>query len=133
MNAAKTKVSELTGAALDWAIAKAEGDELAALNIQYPEHSKYFHSLSPSSDWALAGPIIERIGISVALRYGSTFDGGVNVWDATVKPEFWSTGRRGSGVKTETIQTGPTPLVAAMRCYVVSKLGDEIEIPEELT
>jgi hypothetical protein len=31
------------------------------------------------------------------------------------------------------IQTdGPTPLIAAMRCYVASKLGDEIDIPEEL-
>jgi hypothetical protein len=25
---------------------------------------------------------------------------------------------------------GQTPLIAAMRCYVASKLGDEIEIPE---
>jgi len=29
--------------------------------------------------------------------------------------------------------TGPTPLIAATRCYVASKLGDDIEIPEELT
>ena len=28
--------------------------------------------------------------------------------------------------------TGPAPLVAAMRCYVANKLGDEVEIPEEL-
>jgi hypothetical protein len=28
---------------------------------------------------------------------------------------------------------GPTPLIAAMRCYVASKLGAEIEIPKELT
>jgi hypothetical protein len=27
---------------------------------------------------------------------------------------------------------GDTPLIAAMRCFVTSKLGDEIEIPEEL-
>ena len=27
---------------------------------------------------------------------------------------------------------GPTPLVAAMRCYVASRLGDEVEISEEL-
>jgi hypothetical protein len=27
---------------------------------------------------------------------------------------------------------GPTPLIAAMRCYVASKLGDEVEIPSEL-
>jgi hypothetical protein len=27
---------------------------------------------------------------------------------------------------------GHTPLIAAMRCYVASKLGDEVEIPDEL-
>jgi hypothetical protein len=27
---------------------------------------------------------------------------------------------------------GPTPLIAVMRCYVALKLGDEVEIPEEL-
>lgn len=27
---------------------------------------------------------------------------------------------------------GPTPLIAAMRCYVASKLGDNVEIPEKL-
>ena len=26
----------------------------------------------------------------------------------------------------------PTPLIAALRCYVASKLGDEVEIPKEL-
>jgi hypothetical protein len=31
------------------------------------------------------------------------------------------------------MQHGPTPLIAAMRCYVASKLGDEVEVPKELT
>jgi hypothetical protein len=30
------------------------------------------------------------------------------------------------------VQYGPTPLIAAMRCYVASKLGDEVEVPDEL-
>ena len=30
------------------------------------------------------------------------------------------------------MQNGPTPLIAAMRCYVASKLGDEVEVPVEL-
>jgi len=25
---------------------------------------------------------------------------------------------------------GPTPLIAAMRCYVASKMGDEVKLPE---
>jgi hypothetical protein len=28
---------------------------------------------------------------------------------------------------------GPTPLIAAMRCYVASVLGDEVEVPDSLT
>ena len=33
----------------------------------------------------------------------------------------------------ETIKAyGTTPLVAAMRCYVASKLGDEVDVPVEL-
>jgi hypothetical protein len=27
---------------------------------------------------------------------------------------------------------GPTPLIAAMRCYVASKMGDEVDVPDEL-
>jgi hypothetical protein len=38
----------------------------------------------------------------------------------------------GSGVTREIIKTGPTPLIAAMRAYVTDKLGDKVEIPEEL-
>jgi hypothetical protein len=30
------------------------------------------------------------------------------------------------------MEFAPTPLIAAMRCYVASKMGDEIELPEEL-
>jgi len=29
-------------------------------------------------------------------------------------------------------QYGPTPLIAAMCCYVTSKLGEEVEVPDEL-
>jgi len=32
----------------------------------------------------------------------------------------------------EAYQEGDTPLIAAMRCYVASKLGDEVDVPEEL-
>ena len=66
----------------------------------------------PSTDWAQGGPIIERERIE--LRGDG--DGGWIAYD-NLNPE----------------QYGPTPLIAAMRCYVASKLGEEIEIPEELT
>jgi hypothetical protein len=67
-----------------------------------------------STNWAQGGPIIERERISVWARG--------NEWAA----ESFIPNAQGHE------QTGPTPLIAAMRCYVASKLGDEIEIPEEL-
>ncbi len=108
------KTSELQGAALDWAVAKCEGvaveyidDEITQCLLQKPQ-GRY----TPSTDWTQGGPIIEREKIATRL------DTSVNLWIATAPflPEF----------------SGTTPLIAAMRCYAASKLGDEIEVPEEL-
>ena len=64
-----------------------------------------------STDWAEGGPIIEREGIDLQCQNS-------DLWAADL-------GLEGSVY-------GETPLIAAMRCYVASKLGDEVEIPEEL-
>lgn len=117
----KIQTSELTGAALDWAVwsiefkdaAKGSDDLLlAALNPDY----------TPSTNWAQAGPIIEREIIDIGA---DVIDGKVDRW-----------GAMHAGAPTdnsiEWAQFGPTPLVAAMRCYVASKLGDEVELPEDL-
>ena len=102
MKTNKTKTDELTGAALDWAVAKIEGYTMN------PAHKKSAW-ISYSTDWAQGGPIIERENIATA-------------WHIT----RWVAWR---GVVEH---PGPTPLIAAMRCYVASKLGNDIEIPEEL-
>ena len=99
----KLKTSELQGAVLDWAVAKCELGE--AINEVDDPH---FYS----TDWALAGPIIEREGITVR-RYTDA------LWDASIG-------------RLDYVADGPTPLTAAMRCYVASKLGDEVEVPDEL-
>ena len=96
------KVSELSGFALDWAVAKCEGLDYWQPEIG-PSQPEY------SSNWAEGGPIIERERIDV---YG--FDG-----------EQW-----GAEDNFRSRQYGDTPLVAAMRCYVASKLGEEITVPE---
>ncbi len=98
------KTSELTGAALDWAVAKCEG-----FLCDY----KYNGGLSSySTDWAQGGAIIERERITlVAMPDGSWQAKGRDLY-----PHFHN----------------PTPLIAAMRCYVASKLGDEVDIPEGL-
>ena len=104
----KVKTSELQDSALDWAVAKCELGE--AINEVDDPH---FYS----TDWALAGPIIERERISIE----DCQDGAGLYWEATrIEPPAVSEAR------------GPTPLVAAMRCYVASQLGDEVELPEEL-
>ncbi len=88
--------SELTGAALDWAVAKCEENEPLKLGGA---------GLAYCTDWLSAGPIIEREGIAL-----------IPSWTAE-RPGFSA--------------DGETPLVAAMRCYVASKLGEDVEIPIE--
>lgn len=98
------KTSELIGAALDWAVAKCEGAEWSQ------ECSTY------STNWTKAGPIIERCGIGLTKV-------------KAIKSWHWCAG---FSFPSKNPMYGPAPLIAAMRCYVASKLGDEVEIPEEL-
>ena len=107
------KTSELTGMALDWAVAKCGN----AINNHFVTQWEQGHR-NYSTDWAQGGPIIEREGIYLA-RSTLTDD---YKWGASIYTEFRQYG-----------EYGPTPLIAAMRCYVASKLGDEVEIPEELS
>jgi hypothetical protein len=100
------KTSELIDGPLDWAVAKCLG--YAFSKASFAEHGPY----APSTNWEQGGPIVEREKMQI---YASA-----SQWTAS---DFFG--------KTQTF--GPTPLIAAMRCLVASKLGDEIEIPEELT
>lgn len=112
----KIKTSELIGAALDWAVAKCAG--LKGVVEDGPVIREYY----PSTDWSQGGPIIEReLCELVRCQSGST---GPVYWEAHAGFEHES---------GHAIHYGPTPLIAAMRCYVASKLGDEVEIPGELT
>jgi hypothetical protein len=112
----KLKTSELHGAALDWAVAKCENEEVSLVKGQL-ETRWTENGWSPSSNWAQGGPIIEREWVSVEKRDNELH------WSATLR---FANGNR-------TRERGPTPLIAAMRCYVMSQLGDEVEIPDELT
>jgi hypothetical protein len=114
------KTSELTGAALDWAVAKCEGRSEPEVVNNFSVAWYTWGNTHYSTDWAQGGPIIEREGISLACRPKDAR----GLWCAVLGPNrFLSPDHEGSG---------PTPLIAAMRCYVASKLGDEVEIPEEL-
>jgi len=107
------KTAELTGASLDWAVANCEGfDYLNHQNLARITTSA--HAWHPSCNWSQGGPIIELEGISIECHLEGT------QWFAT---NYWG----------EYESSGPTALVAAMRCYVASKLGETVEVPSELT
>ena len=113
----RIKTSELKDAALDWAVAKCE---TYPMGIWYDEEElpmirdDEVPEWKPSTDWAQGGSIIEREGINT-IQSGD--------WMAEMDADH-----SGGVISTR----GDTPLIAAMRCYVASKLGDEIEIPKEL-
>jgi hypothetical protein len=110
------KTSELAGAALDWAVAKCEGFDPETLNTKTGVvYSLRYGVYRPSTDWAQGGPIIEREKINIYAT-----------------PTGWDACRDTDMLNFSKIRIGPTPLIAAMRCYVASKLGDDINIPEEL-
>ena len=109
----KIKTSELTGAALDWAVAEAEYKTNPPSKGWVLEYHKTGQQTWPySTVWEWGGPIIEREEIE--MNIGS--------------PDKWVASMGGE----REIETGPTPLIAAMRCFVASRLGDAVEVPEAL-
>ena len=123
------KVSEATNIQLDWLVAKAQGrkeikifaphrpTDRGWIEVRFnPEPKAATARFDPTVSWEFGGPIIEREEIGFA-KYGPN-----GSWKAVIGET-----PRGSPFY------GPTPLIAAMRCYVASKLGDEVEIPEELS
>ena len=116
----KLKTSELQGAVLDWAVAKCiyEPDDVVICDGRVFAYDDATNGFNPSTDWAQGGPIIEREGM--ALNMEDTREWRVSMW--------WDD----EDSKGDILMVGPTPLIAAMRCYVASQIGDEIELPEEV-
>ena len=124
---AKVKTNELTDAALDWVVAECEKVRtyvrpyehtmtgLCILDADLVDmETDDAQELRYSRDWAQGGQIIDRERITIrqwtnmpSIHAYMPHDGAP--WGA-----------------------GPTPLIAAMRCYVASKLGREVEVPDEL-
>ena len=112
----KVKTQDLIGAALDWAVASYADKHVTRKDIHWGNYS-------PSTDWAQGGPIIDR-----EIR-----EAGLDIWSrCSPVPDGLCAATYTRGVPDCYIY-GPTPLIAAMRCYVASKLGYEIDIPKELT
>ncbi len=127
------KVANATGPALDWLVAKALGELEAEVLVGKattkavivddgggPFSFRIGEYFRPSTDWSQAGPIIERERIEVREGNPLYFPQGNEYGDHY--ESLWLSGK----------QHGRTPLIAAMRCLVASKLGDTVEVPEEL-
>lgn len=110
----KIRTSELTGPALDWAVAKALGKNV---DPWHKHLAGWLKDHRYSTDWAQGGPIIGREQISLTQFKGHP-----------------SRAHLGTVVQFEHAMFAPEgrPLTAAMRCLVASKLGEEVEVPDEL-
>lgn len=126
----KLKTSELIGHALDWAVAKCEQEHDERLTVirredqighpieRETEKGSYTYEWwCPTRIWSQGGPIIEREKLCVDI-------GSAGVWLSWSKQNYAD--------EPLHMVSGPTPLIAAMRCYCCSKLGDVVDIPEEL-
>lgn len=102
----KHNVTVLQGALLDAAVAKAKGEEYGAAYC---------------TDWSHGGPIIDRERICI-LQYDDIPNYAVAYVGADVAG--------GAIIGHRAFADGSTPLIAAMRAYVVSKLGEEVELPD---
>ena len=123
------KTSELIGPALDWAVAKCEGLNPKVVGGLVREvHQVFGPVLEYSTDWAQGGPIIEREIYRLFRNVGGTFTAQIKIRVPYYSPTYAADIGRSEVISC----AGPTPLIAAMRCYIASKLGDEVEIPEEL-
>lgn len=115
----KIKVSEATPLQLDWLVAKCENLQPMYLYtfqngrhiVHHPYYEGYDYGFFPTTDPSQSWPIIEREKIAVDYDH--------DIWNASItgEPAYWQ---------------GPTSLIAAMRCWVTSKMGEEVEVPDEL-
>ena len=112
----RIKTNTLKDATLNWAVCRAQypNADMSATHVWLDsfDGEEDFLIEETSTDWSQAGPIIEREKIDVMPTFG-------NQWHST-------------DVSGHVTRFGPTPLIAAMRCYVASKLGDEVQVPAEI-
>lgn len=137
----KIKTSELTKDALNCAVALAEGGTglhfdtvsswwitIGGREVTFSKGWSNSQRFRPSDEWDHAGPIIRRERISIMApivrRIGKEKHAlPVDYWRAMICTDENEPATHGKGA---------TELVAAMICFVRSKLGDEVDIPEGL-
>ena len=129
------KTSDLHTRALDWAVAEAKGITVfiskqgKLMGADYGDFNPrkgapWWH---PSGyDWAVAGRLIddERMGVwycDAVLAGQRWVDANGNV----ERDKCWYAEDKNG----DHVQTGDRAVIAILRCYVASKLGDDVDIP----
>ena len=116
------KTNQLVGAELDYAVSMCEKTGIGALkgDILYLRIKQGVRPTPYSQDWSHCGSIIEREKISITPENNS--------WVATLRTYGFN-----NSILNWSVGYGDTSLIAAMRCYVTHRLGNEVPIPEGLT
>lgn len=117
------RTCDLIGAALDWAVAKAQGfyeAENCYGGISWFDRDGLelvdYYGWNPSTDWNQGGPLIERN--DWALPYRATARYHLGKYESCTPGGF--------------PHNGETPLIAACRAIVSAHLGDSVDVPAEL-
>ena len=104
-------VSTASNGVLDYLVFKAQPHGEGT----YWETTEVVPLFNPTSNWAQGGPIIEREKFDIGTTDEGWYAGSHNRLDDP-NPLIWCNGK--------------TPLEAAMRCFVISKLGNKVEVPD---
>lgn len=128
----KAKTNTLTGIPLNYIVAVCEKVSSFLIEEGYCQGGKLVQSgkydwpndcyieLNYSTDWAQGGPILSREHISRTIDHSG-------LWIA-----YWTDGYTEGDEGKKWMQCDRSELVAGLRCYVASKLGEEVDVPEEL-
>lgn len=124
----KIKTSELIGDALDWVVMGLIFKGYEDMNNPIKPWVKERHDAgetcgSPSTNRDIGYEILETEGVYLFKRCNEHFKP-ADFWDASLPYDYRNQMRR--------VVSGPTPLIAICRCFVASKKGVVVEIPDEL-
>lgn len=131
----KVKTQQLKGRALDWVVAKIRGYRTVWTDGRLRPVFRLSCTVEPdwpaySTDTAAGWGVVEREDIS-AVRLNDLYFLQGNEKGDYYEPLWAAFKTSGAGLKVNEMQA-PDRLTAVLRCYVASKLGDEVEVPEEL-
>lgn len=114
----KINTADMSGAALDWAVAVACGYKIKVRHSEIflpNSNGAFVREFSPSTDWGQGGPLLQSYGVWLSDD-ACPDEGGP-----------WVASLQGVG-----LQIGETPLVTAARAIVYGVLGDTVDVPAEL-